>query len=258
MKKIILLIILMSFYFNSNAQYDKMLDILEDTETEENENMFTLRFLNAITGEPVQDAIIGFGGEIGNFQTDADGKIMFEKNNEDGIYKFNFSKNGFIDAQYEYEVIAGTVFFNRFSVCPKTELGALRIVLDWGKSPADLDLHLIKEGEYHISYRNKHSSADGAVKIDKDDQNGYGPETITLKSTDKQAYYQCNVSDYSNKENSNALDLSKSKAVLRVYNDNKLSDTFYVPMNSKGNLWNAFVIESGRITGIYKIIPSTL
>ena len=53
-------------------------------------------------------------------------------------------------AKYKFEVVAETIFFNRYTVSPVTKLGAIRIVLDWDRRPSDLDLHVIKEGSYHI------------------------------------------------------------------------------------------------------------
>ena len=72
-----------------------------------------------------------------------------------------------------FEVIAGTIFWNRFTVSPNIEMGSIRIVLDWDKKPKDLDAHFVKEGDYHISYHNMKVSDDGSARLDRDDQNGF-------------------------------------------------------------------------------------
>ncbi len=64
------------------------------------------------------------------------------------------------------------------------KVGSIRIILDWDKSPNDLDAHLVKDGDYHISYRNKRVADDGAAQLDRDDMNGYGPETITINNVE--------------------------------------------------------------------------
>ncbi|MBK6681726.1 MAG: hypothetical protein IPG53_17880 [Ignavibacteriales bacterium] len=87
------------------------------------------------------------------------------------------------------EVMAGTIIRNRYSISPKMPLGYLRVVLDWGDSPRDLDAHLVKTNGYHISYRNMMVSADGVAKLDRDDLDGQGPETITATSIDKNGEY---------------------------------------------------------------------
>ena len=228
-----------------SGQVKKMLDVLEDTQTEMNDGKFTLRFFDAKTGDVVSEAQISIQG-VGDFTSDFTGKILFDKQ-KDAKYAFKFTKNGYISAVYEFEVIAETIFFNRFSVCPRTELGALRIVLDWDKSPADLDLHLVKQGDYHISYHNNLTSSDGSAQLDRDDQDGYGPETITINRTDNHATYSCYVHDYTHSTQNHSRYLSKSKAVVRVYNNNELTDTFYIPRDDAGNKWSVFQIIRGDI-----------
>jgi len=241
----------MVFPFCLSGQYHKMLDVLEDTETETNDGKLTLRFFDAKTGDPVNEGTVSIQG-VGDFTSDLSGKVVFDKQ-KDAKYAFRFSKNGYISAVYEFEVIAETVFFNRFSVCPKTELGALRIVLDWSKSPADLDLHLVKEGDYHISYHNTIATSDGIAKLDRDDRNGYGAETITINKTDNAAIYTCYVHDYTHNAKNNSNDLSRSKAVVRVYNNNELTNTFYIPQGDKGNKWSVFQIRQGQVEGIMSV-----
>jgi len=228
-----------------------MLDVLEDTETETNDGKLTLRFFDAKTGDPVNGATVSIQ-EAGDYTSDLSGKVLLDKL-KDGKYTFRFSKQGYVSAVYEFEVITETIFFNRFSVCPKTELGALRIILDWGKSPADLDLHLVKEGGYHISYHNTIAAADGSAQLDRDDRDGYGPETITINRTDNDATYTCYVHDYTNSNKNNNRNLSHSKAVVRVYNNNELTDSFYIPKDGAGNKWSVFQIRNGRVEGLMRV-----
>lgn len=251
MKRILILAIIAVLTYSLPAQIDKMRGVLEDVQTELNDGKFTLRFFDALTGDEVPDAKVNIKG-IGEFTTDPGGKVLFDMQ-ADGLYYFTFSKNGYVTANYRFEVVANTIFYNRFTVSPRTELGAVRIVLDWDRSPADLDLHLVKEGAYHISYRNMQNSGDGAARLDRDDTTGYGPETITIYRTDNQAVYTCYVMDYSNNANASSNDLSKSKATIRVYNNNELTHTFYVPVGKAGNLWQVFQINKGQVQGNFAI-----
>ncbi|MDD5185688.1 MAG: hypothetical protein PHS84_10555 [Paludibacter sp.] len=245
------IIFLMILPASVSGQYKKMLDVLEDTETETIEGKLTLRFFDAKTADPVSDAQVSIPN-VGEFTSDLGGKVLFDKQ-KDGKYTFSFSKKDYVTAVYEFEIIAETIFFNRFSVCPKTELGALRIVLDWDRSPADLDLHLVKEDGYHISYHNTIASSDGSAQLDRDDRDGYGAETITINKTDNQAIYACYVHDYSDRSKNNSKNLSRSKAVVRVYNNNELTDTFYVPRDDAGNKWSVFQIHNGQVDGIMRV-----
>ena len=123
----------------------------------------------------------------------------------------------------------------------------MRIVLDWGQRPADLDLHLEKEGGYHISYWDMHNAADGSVTLDRDDRDGFGPETITIMETDLRSVYRVYVHDYTNGGSSSSTELSRSYAAIRVYGRNGLLRSFYVPENRRGNMWEVFRIVNGEI-----------
>jgi hypothetical protein len=245
MKKLTLLVLLsIGFVISSFSQIDKMRDQLDDADAEE-AGKLTLRFFNAVDGEPVIDASIIIQ-DLQTFTTDLEGKVRFDKQ-EDGIYPFRFEKDGFISENNKYEIIAGTIFRNRFSVSPVLDIGSIRIVLDWDKKPKDLDAHFVKEGDYHISYHNKKVADDGSAKLDRDDQNGFGPETITVKDIDEKADYTFYVKDYSNKNSKNSKELSKSKAMVKIYSEGELVNIWQLSEKQKGNAWMVFTIQHGKI-----------
>lgn len=233
------------------GQYDKMLDELDDSQTEAQDGKLALRFFNADNGQPVPDATIKIEG-IGDFQTDMQGRVIFDIPT-DARYACSFSKEGFIEAIYRFEVIAGTIFSNRFVVCPILDFGSLRVVLQWNKKPADLDLHLIKQGEYHISYQDMHKSNDGNGKLDLDDRDGFGPETITIKDLDEKAVYTCYVKNYTDKDRPNNRKLSESGASVLVYGNNALLNTFEIQKDKKGTSWMVFEIVNGKVKPILNI-----
>jgi hypothetical protein len=248
MKKLSGLLFLLLLSLSISAQYEKMVGVLDDVESEMNDGLFTLRFISATNGEAVPDAKISISNN-GDFTTDISGKVQF-KAVPDGTYSFNFSKNGFISAVYPFEVVAGSIFFNRFSVCPKFDLGKLRIVLEWGRTPEDLDLHLVKTNFYHISFRDKIRSDDGQAWLDRDDMNGWGPETVTINETDDHAVYTCFVQDYTNRDSDQSNKLSNSKAVVRVYNNSELLGSYLVPLGKSGNHWVVFKIKNSQIQDV--------
>ncbi|MCC7430113.1 hypothetical protein IT568_04640 [bacterium] len=228
---------------------------LEDSMVELNDGMLTLRFFNALNGQEIDNAKVEILNEI--YTTDFEGKISFPVPEEDGTYGFSFKKDGFITSNFKIEIDGGTIFSNnRFSISPLLDLEHLRIVLDWDKNPDDLDAHFVKENGYHISYRRKKTSADGTAKLDRDDRDGYGPETITIKEIDKNASYSYYVHDYSNKENSNSQKLSDSKANVKVYGNGMLLNVFEVPKLQKGLVWEVFKIENGKISGVNQVFEN--
>ena len=245
MKTKIILFIMALLPIFAIAQYDKMLETMDDEmETIENGKL-VLRFINAENGNPVEAAAVNIEG-IGEFTSDMQGKVLIDPP-EDKTYALHFKKEGFIPATYIFEVVAGTIFYNRFSVSPVIDFGALRVVLDWGKTPADLDLHLMKEGDYHISYQNMHITNDGTAKLDRDDLKGFGPETITVKSIDNNATYTCYVKNFSDKNSPRSKALSKSKARVQVYGNNQLLKTYTINPDQKGTTWNIFTIVEGKV-----------
>ena len=116
MKKFICVFLLaIGFTVSAFAQIDKMREQLDDADAEQ-QGMLTLRFFNAENGEPVSDASINIQ-DFQTFTTDLEGKIRFAIQ-PDGIYPFVFEKEGFIPENNKFEIVAQTIFRNRFSVSP--------------------------------------------------------------------------------------------------------------------------------------------
>ncbi len=148
MKNLLFLLLISIFCYSQQAKAQNNRDKFDDKfndvfEEEENSNL-TLRFFNALNGEPIEGGAVTLGSSF-DFSTDEEGKIRFPVPDDDGIISVRFKKEGFITSDFTVEVIAGTLFFNRFSVSPELDLKELRIVLDWDKAPGDLDAHFIKK-----------------------------------------------------------------------------------------------------------------
>ena len=138
----------------------------------------------------------------------------------------------------------------------KMEKDQVRIVLEWGDEPDDLDSHikgyyLRSDGayseEFEVYYHNKTYGIEGygdEIRLDYDVRNGYGPETVTIYDVneDKYIYY---VHNYSAKYDTDAIELCKSKAVVSVFMYNPEADgrplyTFTVPHDQHGMYWIVF------------------
>jgi hypothetical protein len=233
----------------SQAQEPSVLENLEDAIQEMELGELTLHFFDALTGKEIHRAIVGIEN-VGIYNTDSEGRISFPIP-EDGQYRTIFKMEGYIQTYFNIEIVAGTLFINRFSISPELKLGALRIVLDWNEHPNDLDLHFIKENAYHISYRNKQIADD--ARLDRDDTNGYGPETITVNQLESDTIYRCFVYNYSGRFTPSGDQLSKSRAAVKVFGNNQLLQTFVFPKTENGNFWNVFRIEKGQIIPVNEI-----
>jgi hypothetical protein len=203
-----------------------------------------MRFANALDGQAIPGAQVAVNG-VGIYTTDYRGIALLPRLS-DGNYRLVFNKEGFITTPMDFQVKVGAVVFNWFSVSPGLEGRAYRFVLDWGERPADLDVHLVKRGDYHISYVEMRVSADGTVRLDRDDRDGYGPETITVNRAENQAVYDFYVFDFTDHAAPNSDNLSKSGAVVRVYSEDRLVYTFTVP-SGPGIRWNVFTIQENQI-----------
>jgi hypothetical protein len=209
----------------------------------------TLRFYDAMNGNPISGATV-LVENIGELTTNFEGKITFPIPS-DGYHAILFKHPKYITSEGKFEVMANSVFFNRFSVSPLMEIEYLRVVLEWDDTPSDLDANFVNIDNYHISYRNNKVSADGTAQLDRDDMNGEGPETITVRKTQHENRYVYFVEDYSNKGNSSSRALSKSKATVRVYGNNTLLANFKINRDlGKGNRWIVFAIVHGEIQPI--------
>jgi len=104
------------------------------------------------------------------------------------------SKAGYTSVKTELKVVAGTVLNKRMLLSPSLSGNSMRFILQWNDEPKDLDLHL-QGSDFHVSYR--HMRAAGEAKLDQDEQDGYGPETITLKNVKNNQHYKVSVVNYS-------------------------------------------------------------
>lgn len=253
MKNFLTLIFVLSFFLGySQGKEDRFKDRFDDVFEEEENNNLTLRFFNALTGDPIAGATVTINN-MDDYSSDDEGKVRFPVPEEDGFQQVHFESKGFISSDFNVEVIAGTLFFNRFSVSPVLDLKDVRIVLDWEENPADLDAHFLKKEGYHISYRHTKVLADGSGELDRDDMDGFGPETITVRNVDDLAEYQYFVHDYTNRSDGNSSNLAKSKATVKVYGQGKLLYVFQVPQMGRGNKWSVFKITEGQFIETNKI-----
>lgn len=229
---------------------------MEDAFAELNGEL-VLHFRNATTGDPVSNATIVFEGSTQ--QTNSKGAVTFsfpDVGVAETVRYASFSKPGFVSAKLPVTFMAGTIWFTDFSVTENLQIDELRIVLDWQAKPADLDAHLIKENEYHISYRKMKNYQDIAI-LDRDDRDGYGPETITIQNFDETGKYSYIVHDYSNRTKSNSKALSKGGAQVFLYSNNGLEGHYKLQSEQSGNVWKVFSVSNGQITSVNAVTTYT-
>ena len=207
----------------------------------------SLYFFDALNGKPIFDAKVTIEKSETSI-TNLDGAALFETEVLNEKLKVLFEHEEYYTSNFEIEIMAGSIFFNRFSVSPKMRVGNIRIVLDWSNKPEDLDAHFVKANDYHISYRNKHEAADNAAKLDRDDTDGFGPETITVNKVDQNAHYYFYVHDYTNDGEDGNTYLAESRATIKIFDKvHGLVKVIPISLDVIGDRWNVFEINQGTI-----------
>lgn len=241
-KMVSVLVIIFSFLFIS-ADMESALKEKSKASFDEMNEKLTLFFKDALTGKGIPGASFELDGESGVTNADGMVTIPFAGFSEmEKIFIGIFEKEGYITSKIEVRVAAGGVFNNHYSISPKLT-GKLRIIIDWGKKPEDLDAHFVKKNTYHISYRDMKSYEDQVV-LDRDERNGLGPETVTVMKLDDAGSYAYFVHDYTNREKKNSDALGKSRAHVTVYNNSQIIYNYYIK-EGKGTIWKVFSIENG-------------
>lgn len=210
--------------------------------------IFVGKIVNATNNLPLENVSIKLTNSIKNdfnILSNKHGKFLFVP--EIGKYKITLAKKGFITYSTFVKMNPDeTPQEFHFALAPKID--KIRIVLTWNHTPYDLDAHLRgpkpEGGNFHIWYRHK-TLIGGKNFLDIDDQNGWGPETITIykPAKGKYSYY---VHNYSNKEVWNSSALSYSNANVSIYKDKRLVKTFSVPINKIGTVWHVFDIDNSK------------
>lgn len=216
--------------------------------------IYELNVVDAVTGNPLPDVAIRFssgraGDEFDPGVTDLTG--TYSRKFDYGDYDVLLSKPGYIPVHQTFTMdLTDLPLTIRVAMSPVTR--DYRIVLTWGKRPADLDAHLAgpdTEGErFHIWWDHK-VPVGGRNFLDRDDTASYGPETITIYRPAK-GEYRYAVHDYTHRGQSGTRALSYSGAHVYVYGGGELIRSFEVVAGRIGNTWEVFKITTGN-----EIIP---
>ncbi|MCK5718293.1 MAG: hypothetical protein KAH77_12470, partial [Thiomargarita sp.] len=177
---------------------------------------------------PLVGVAINFGN-MHETQTNQDGKILLPKSIFADVMNASMTltakKDSYIGLRTQIPIMVGTVWKTRFVMTKDLSHNQARFTLEWQKFPRDLDLHLVgtKNGQeiIHISYRNLRS-ATNLAKLDRDDTNSFGPETITLLDIKPGVQYTMSVHSYSGERFTGHERVS-------IYLNNRLKEEIVLP-----------------------------
>ncbi len=204
--------------------------------------------VNAIDNRPVPDAEVQIAGTTLHEKTDADGYFRLT-GVPAGTVCAVVSATGFIPDQFQQELVAGRESSVRRVLSPAMQKGQIRLVLTWGDEPKDLDAHLegpLPGGQrFHVYYHRKGDLASASnkkfVRLDVDEQQGEGPETVTVLGL-VPGVYRYFVHNYSGREDPQSVALARSGAEVKLYQGGQIY-RFRAGHDQPGNVWDVCAIE---------------
>lgn len=206
--------------------------------------------VDAMTGNGLEGVSIilvkaSTGKEAAETVTDVNGDFVIQA--EGGDYLLSFEMDGYVEEEINITVTNNlTVESGVKALSPELENGEWRIVLEWNGEPRDLDAHLLTN-DYHVYFSNTNGqSGDESANLDVDDMDGYGPETITVSSMNKNTTYKFFVHDFTNGSKTDSKALENSEAIVKLYMPDGKMHQFTVPGGS-GTYWDVFEISNGKV-----------
>lgn len=152
----------------------------------------------------------------------------------------------YLDETYTLTVSKGCNYTGISIIVGIKSEGILRVVLEWGASPVDLDSYLMGTcggQRVYVSYSNRVSTGTGFEgRLDVDVMSGYGPETITFEGDLSNADLTYTVVDFMQTGT-----LGQSGARVRIYWTDGTVQEVAVPTNAR-NFWTVFEITDGVLT----------
>jgi hypothetical protein len=199
-------------------------------------------------------AIDANGQTIAPVVSAADGTYVIP-NVPAGNYTVQVSGSGYVTT-YQTVISAGANSANQnIFVSPSLGADEVRIVLAWGAIPKDLDSHL-EYGDSACSDGGKKCQVvwndkikiGGDLKLDVDDVDGFGPETVTVKGATwlkpRRGYSVFNYNTVNMPSNPGSI--STSGATVKVFKSTGLVRTYVAGPAQVNAWWQIFCLDSNK------------
>ncbi|MFH1146712.1 MAG: hypothetical protein V1736_03295 [Pseudomonadota bacterium] len=212
-----------------------------------------------------KDINVKTGPVIAKTTTGSDGSYSIQKLDADD-YTAEVSGEGYITMYFTIRCVGGqSIPGQDATITPIMEDAEIRIILSWNNA-LDLDAHMTgpypnRNDRFHVYWQNKEFKYGGVhCKLDLDDKDGLGPETMTIYEQ-ADGRYTFSVMDNSSDAKSKPFALSNSGAHIDVYQGSTLIRPFNIPANREGIQWVVFQMTIGptgtTITTLDLVLPST-
>jgi len=221
---------------------------IEGTISGKVQNALNATGISGVTMEIRKGVNVLSGEIIETLTTDSSGNYTLSL--KTGSYTVSMKADGYKATSATLVIVGNQTKKKDLTLSPILADNSMRIILNWGQNPRDLDSHLVKKingsQKYHIYYRS-HNIGRGQSptiegdQLDHDDRYSYGPETVTIQNVDANAVYTYYVHHYFG---SSSLKNSSAKVEVNYGNQNILP--FNVP-NEDGRYWKVFEIVNGEV-----------
>ena len=207
----------------------------------------TGRVVNAVNAQPLAGVTVSVLGTGLTTTTDAEGEYHLE-DVPSGLRQVTASLTGFVTSTQQVTIERERDNVLNFSLSPNLAEGEMRIVLEWGAQPADLDSHLWlpPDQPYHIYFANQGTvDAFPFAALDVDDTTSFGPETVTIRQRLPGSYLYA-IYNYRNE-----APMSVSNARVTVYAGNAQIARYAFP-GGAGRWWTVMRIDgaTGQLTPV--------
>ena len=195
------------------------------------------------TGVPIANADVDIDNTW-QMKSDTEGKVNLPDAIQEGEFTISVKKGEeYVQTVENFTVTKGEITTApQISIPKAVDFERIKIVLDWGEFPWDLDAHVV-DGTNHVYFSVKQQ---GNLELDRDDVNSYGPETITILEPSKSKVYSYYVFDCSNADNPDSTRLSNSQAQVKIYFGNEFVESFKITPNKRGITWHVFDVVKGN------------
>mmetsp|Transcript_72676 Transcript_72676/g.160690 ORF Transcript_72676/g.160690 Transcript_72676/m.160690 type:complete len:845 (+) Transcript_72676:1-2535(+) len=156
-----------------------------------------------------------------------------------GTFEVTATKEGYSTLSTSI-VVAGSISQGQgadFALSKKLPEGGFRVVLTWGRRPRDLDSHtyfgrrFTKHAYWPRSRRRARDYSSGVTAtLDRDDVNGYGPETTTILGVGK-CRTNCLLKFWVHQYSGDGT-LGSSDGVVKVYDTSGSTTTYQIPTST--------------------------
>ncbi|MBN1498974.1 MAG: carboxypeptidase regulatory-like domain-containing protein [Spirochaetes bacterium] len=235
---------------------------------------FTGRVIDANDGDLIAGATVNFRnwtGDIVNTRTTAADGTFTSSTLTPGTYTVEVSFNGYFSLMVDNLVINGSKNLGDQSICEQLPPYQLRVVLLWGNSPSDYDLHVVgpsngivnadtpANNRFHVFWSDQKSFSENTrqysanadpsgafatASLVQDATNGYGPEAINLFKLSDSVKYAYGTYTFTVHKWSNDGAWNETPVTIRIYDSEGLWQEIPFPsITTAERYWKVFQVD---------------